>query len=483
MKKISAMLIAFVMVFSFATCGISAESNKKTVPQNLATAGAAGQLMVGADKQELVLPDDFLPYNGFRGRNFSTVLDPLYTRCIALGNGKTTAVFVTIELGDVGGPELDGWIADIEKATGLPKDCVYIHAEHVHSAPYAGSNFREEVGDLEKSVQFADICGKAILTVIQNSLANMKPATMNYTTGQSDININRDYKHVGTEDNIKAAYIQWRNPDRYCDHTIQILKFDDLKGETIAYWTNYAIHSTVLFQVYKWDGLMAIGGDIAGRLSQYVEDRDAGSVCMFSMGAAADVMAKYVGVYNSIDAKGNVVKTSISSAEGTIEILQAQADELGEAVFTAIRSMDKASAVSEVTLVSSQKTIKLPGKKKWLEPPDSCPSGNGEYKYDLDSDPVDVVLGILKIGDFAVATADAELVTSIGLDIKKALKENGCSNTMVVTMTNGTIQYVSDNWGYENFAFEGTQSWVAPGAGKLIVDGLSDLLSGIFANK
>lgn len=484
MKRTLSILRALALSIPFAACGSSPETRSvvETASDQANETGnkqAPGQLMVGADKQELVLPDDFLPYYGFRGRNFSTVIDPLYARCVALNNGENTALFVAIELGDVGGKELEGWLADIVEATGISEEYIYVHAVHTHSAPYAGSDIREDVTDVEKSDQFAEICGQAILTAVQNSLANMQAATMNYAAGECYINVNRNYRYTGDfSGDIKSAFLTWRNYQNDCDHTVQVIKFDDMEGNTIAYWTNYAVHSLVTFHVYGWeDDMMAITGDISGRLSTYVEERDKGSVCIFTMGTAGNAMPRYVGEYWSFDAEGNAT-TAYLTGEGADQVLQVQADELGEAVITTVRGMDNANAVSEVTIEALQTTVSLPGKQKWTAgSPTEAPTGTGEFEYDLDADPLDVDLGLLKVNDFAFAMVGAEIVTSIGYDIQETLNSNGCSNTMVVSQTNGSAQYISDDYGYDNFTFEGVASWAAPGADQYIVEGLNDLLS------
>ena len=93
-----------------------------------------------------------------------------------LQNDESTITILTYEIGDVGGETLDHWMQTLETETGISKENVFIHAEHVHSAPYAGSDCEEDVGDVEKTEQFKQICLEAAIAAIKDCQMNLEPA-------------------------------------------------------------------------------------------------------------------------------------------------------------------------------------------------------------------------------------------------------------------------------------------------------------------
>lgn len=393
-----------------------------------------------------------------------------------LQNDESTITILTYEIGDVGGETLDHWMQTLETETGISKENVFIHAEHVHSAPYAGSDCEEDVGDVEKTEQFKQICLEAAIAAIKDCQMNLEPAKVSVGTSQCYVNTNRDYAYngsTGADSDIKSAYITWMNQKGFSDHTVTVLEFDAVEdGHPIALWTNYAVHSEGMFHVFQYlDGKMILCSDIAGHASMCVEKvyQDIGEniVCMHTMGAAGDQMPQYIGVYYTFDANGKVIEHQMT-ADGALDVMQAQANALGEAILTACRNMDKANAVSELGLYSVQSMLSIPGKLKDedrgnYQGPTTIPTADG-WEYDLNADPVDLEIGWIKIGDFAIGTVGTEIVAQIGSDIKEALMEGGATGAMVVTVCNGQHAYLTTQEGYDAYTFEATASLMAPGS-------------------
>lgn len=501
-RRLLAVLLSLIMLFSLSACGdtttgsgnkgdepSAAEQPSEERPAAEAEPAAAhvSRLKAAASKQELVLPDDFLPYSGFRRRNFAEAHESLYCRAIVMQNDETTVAMLTYEIGDVGGVTLDHWMETLEAETGIPRECIFFHAEHVHSAPYAGSDCEENVVDVEKSEQFKEICLNAAIAAVRECLENLEPATVNIGTSQCYVNVNRDYPYrgsTGDDSAIKSAYITWMNPEGYSDHTVTVLEFNSVEdGRPIALWTNYAVHSEVMFHVFQYaDDKMILCSDIAGHASMYVEDAFEACgediVCMYTMGAAGDQMPQSIGVYYTFDAEGNATEHSMT-ADGALEVMQAQANSLGEAILAAYWNMDAENAVSELELYSVQDMLSVPGKLKDEDRgdyhgPTTIPTADG-WEYDLNADPVDLEIGLIKIGGFAIGTVGTEIAAQIGTDIQTALKEGGASGAMVVSVCNGQHAYLTTEEGYDAATFEATASLMAPGSDALVIEGIASL--------
>ena len=74
------------------------------------------------------------------------------------------------------------------------------------------------------------------------------------------------------------------------DRTVAALRFEDLEGRPIAFFVNYALHCCLMFQNnFDGKGGMGISGDVAGRISTWLEEAYPGTVAIWSSGAAGDV--------------------------------------------------------------------------------------------------------------------------------------------------------------------------------------------------
>ena len=70
------------------------------------------------------------------------VLDPIYVRAIAFGQGDRTAVMLVLDMLGMYGPELEQWPPRIAQRLGLPREAVFACCTHSHTTPVVTS-FRE----------------------------------------------------------------------------------------------------------------------------------------------------------------------------------------------------------------------------------------------------------------------------------------------------------------------------------------------------
>jgi hypothetical protein len=208
------------------------------------------------------------------------------------------------------------------------------------------------------------------------------------------------------------------------------------------------------------DNNMILCSDLAGHSSAYIEERYPNTVCMYTMGAAADQMPLYIAEGYTVDASGDLT-VSYLSPQGALGVLDAQAEQLGEAIIAAIRGMDPASAVSKVSLRTLRSTVTVDGKVKdedrsdTYKGPTTIPTSQAGYAYDLKADPVDIKIGVIQLGQYAIASVGCEITAQIGTDIQNALQALGYADTVLVSQCNGSKQYLTTDEGYAAFTFEG----------------------------
>jgi hypothetical protein len=115
-------------------------------------------------------------------------------------------------------------------------------------------------------------------------------------------------------------------------------------------------------------------------------------------------------------------------------------------------------------------TVSCPGRERTN---DGRAGFEGTYK---DAAPVELRLGLLRIGDVMIGAVNAEVFNPVATRLKR---ESPYKATMMATLTNGSARsgYVPDDESYGKYTFEVLSSRLKPGcAESSIVNGVLDLM-------
>jgi hypothetical protein len=416
-------------------------------------------LRVGAAKVDVTPSDRELP------RNSLGILDRLYARAIVLENGSSTAALVTVDAGAIPDPLWQTVSSQIDEDLKIPPTNVLLTATHTHSA------------GAQRGADYA----QKIVEAVRRAKQQLAPARVGYGTGSSYINVNRQIIDPKTH-----RWWEGPNDDGPSDKTVAVLKFEDLTGAPIAVYYNYAVHAVIAGQLDQ------VSGDIPGAASRYLEESfDDQVVAVWSSGAAGDQNPIYFQqTYDLRDIRTNDYATrgiDISNAmppggEGlnrndrTVARLMNQQRQmvlsmgqfLGEEVMQVMRDTERTTAVAPLN--GSFTTITCPGRERT----DQGRAGfQGTYK---DAAPVQLRLGLLRIGDVAIGAVNAEVFNSIATRLKRASPYKA---TMMATLTNGSARsgYIPDDASFGKYTFEVLSSRLQPGcAESAIVNGIVELI-------
>jgi len=426
---------------------------------NSAAQNTNGALRVGAARVDVTPSSDQLPQNSFG------VLDHLYARSIVLENGAARAALITVDAGSVPTPIWQSVTEQLERELGIPTANILLTATHTHSA--GGRRGPEYVQQIVESVRLAQ--------------QRMAPARVGYGTGTSYINVNRQIIDPET-------HRWWEGPNREgpSDKTVAVLAFERLDGEPIAVYYNYAVHAVLAGQLDQ------VSGDIPGAASRYVEESLGDQVvALWSSGAAGDQNPIYyqqtydlreirvkeyasrgLDISNAMPPGGqglsrdDPVVARLMTQQRTM--VESMGQFLGEEVLYVMRGM--ARMVTSVALQASATTIQCPGRERTN---DGRAGFEGEYR---DSDPVEIRLGLLRIGGVMIGAVNAEVFNTIAQRLKR---ESPYKATMMATLTNGSARsgYIPDDASYGKYTFEVLSSRLQPGCAETsIVNGLLDLI-------
>jgi hypothetical protein len=398
-------------------------------------------------------------------RNYLGVLDRLYARAIVLDNGQATAALITVDAGAVSDATWQAVSKQLETEFRIPTTNVLLTATHTHSA---GGG------------QGADYVSR-IVDAVRQARQALAPARVGYGTGTSYINVNRQIVDPQT-----GRWWEGANREGPSDKTVAVLTFERPNGEPIAVYYNYAVHGVIAGQLDQ------VSGDIPGAASRYVEESFGGDVvALFSLGAAGDQNPVYfqqtydlrdirtkeyasrgVDISNAMPPGGQGLNRD-DPAVGRLmnqqrQMVASMGQLLGEEVLHVMRNTT--STESAVQLRGSQKTIQCPGRERTNQ---GRAGFEGTYK---EAGPVDIRLGLLRVGDVMIGAVNAEVFNRIAQRLKR---ESPYKATLLATLTNGSARsgYIPDDASYGTYTFEVLSSRLQPGCAEgAIVNGILELV-------
>jgi hypothetical protein len=431
------------------------------LPQaGLAQAVQPSSLRAGAAKVDVTPAEADLP------KNYEGILDRLYSRAIVLESGSTTAALITVDAGGVPDQVWQGVTRQVESELKIPARNVLLTATHTHSVPgQTGAAY------VQKIVESAKLAKQ-----------HLAPARVGYGAGVSYLNVNRNIIDPKTKQ-------WWEGPnyDGTSDKTVGVVKFESLTGEPIAVYYNYAMHAVTVGQLDK------VSADAPGQASRYIEDSlDDKAVALWSSGAAGDqnpiyyqqtydlreirikdYAARGIDISNAMPPGGEGLKKSDPRVAKLMnqqkQMIVSMGQFLGEEVLHVMRGMQRME--SNVQIYGGQKTISCPGRERT----NSGRAGfEGTYK---EGPPVEIRLGLLKVGDIAIGAVNAEVFNLIAQRLKQ---ESPYTATMMATLTNGMARsgYIPNDAAYGMYTFEVLSSRLQPGCAETsIVNGILDLIA------
>ena len=405
-----------------------------------ALAADQGILRVGAIRVEITPSSDAaLPMSGYAGRKegFKAIHDPLHLRTIVVDDGTNQAALVSCEVIGFSNALWDEVTQNLTAATGIPRDNILLAAVHTHAAPSLGTY---EGRLTEKQVAYVEKLKKAIVDSVLEARKNLQPAKVGFGTGQANVNMNRRAR------DDQGGWMLGNNPEGVSDKTVAVIRFDTLAGAPIAVVTNYGVHGTVMGQEN-----LQISSDLPGATARFVEQHYGDKVVApWTSGTAGDQDPIYrTGTdFRNVAALGRI---------------------LGEEV---VKVADNIKTSPRARVRGMQSVVTCPGKRTV-----QAPGPGKEYKY-MDADPVSIRLSLLVINDIAITGVSGEVLTNIGLRLKK---ESPFTRTIMVTYCNGSSGYLPDDAAYEQVSYEITTTRVKPGcAENAIIEGFLKMLASFF---
>jgi len=358
----------------------------------------------------------------------SSVHDPIYVRALVVESETKRAVIVVAEVPAIAPDIYEDLGQQVSERFRVPREQVMIGTTHTHNslrvAPPGPS-------PIPSSEAFTSNVISGTIEAIAAAEKNLQPARAGYAAGQVSLIAGRNEWHEPQKRYIDGIDRTGLVP---VDQTFGVYEFATLSGEPIGVILNYGIEP-VVYELAKTQ----VSGDVPGAASRYIEDAFGGKVvALFTIGSPASPAYRVL----SLDSPNRGIKTAenIMNSMGVI---------LGEEALGRMQQIKGSTAPLQISAAADSLTC--PGKR-------TTPRNlRGHCAYSEDSDlPAceftdqpfpDVTLntGVLRLGDVAYITADANVVPALW---EKFRQQSPLSQAQAVGTNFGQFRFVVDDAAY-----------------------------------
>lgn len=379
--------------------------------------------------------------SGYAGRtNLSTgVHDPLSARAAAFEHGGKRLVLVSSDIIGFYKGMAEHLRGAVLGACKLKPEELMLAAIHTHAAPTPSL----EAGKTHpNNVAYTKKLRAQLITVVQEAINQLKPASVGVGVGASPVGVNR--REAVTDSKGQRQIKLGRNPNGSTDRDVQVLQMRERAGTNArAVLFAYATHSTSL-----GSRNLAVSGDVHGLAEQFVEKHLGNGI----------IAPGFAGASGDIDPWFRVLP-EIKTADGWIPEPVLLGTMLGEeVVHTAGRIREFAH---DGPVNSILRTIELPAKP------------GDDKRAPIQPATVPLTLTVARVGSVAFAGLGGEVFHEIGRAIKKA---SPFPHTFVITHCNGGAGYLVVKDAYPEGGYEVKTSPFAPEAAGMVVSEAANLL-------
>ena len=440
-------------------------------------------------------PDLGIPVSGYYVQRFAKgFLDDLESSALALELGDTRVLLVSVDLCYTA-----AWLANvmrknIQEATGIPAEHVFICSTHTHTGPENHPSGTEGAlqdipGYQEVVEKYVDFLCRRVTDVAKLAVADLKEAKMGFIQGWAPERVAyiRRYK-MKDGSTMTCPPVNDPNIDHAIgelDQRVHVLRFDRVDGPSVVL-VNYGVHSDTV------NGEM-ICSDWPGWMRRTVEKALDGTQCMFFPGAQGDVGSTHV-----FPSGGDMNDTEISFDNEMKS--PGMARFVGRALAgTVLQVYDKVEYIPVERLEVTGKVVTVPANKATAEQLPLAHKYNELHEAGRDDlipftamelttvvaeaarmcrlengpDFFELPLMGVRIGDVALVGIPGEPFTEVGVQIKDT---EGFKAIMPCALVNGYAGYFPMKEAFDEGGYEARSSSYKSGVAEALIAGAKELL-------
>lgn len=413
------------------------------------------------------------------------VLDELEACAVAVGDGKNTALLITIDNCTFNKVFLNEWRENISKATGVDANAILIHATHTHTGPIVVKKPSNPL-----NAQYETFLALRVVDVAKFAIEDMKDAKMGIGTGEAkNVAFIRRYR---MKDGSVMTNPGVNNPDIVApigitDESVSVVRFDREGAETVVI-ANFANHPDVV-------GGNKISADWPGMTRRFVEKAIDNTKCIVFNGAQGDV--NHVNVHPKAGDFNDMFNDFDGCSRG-----YGHARHIARVITGAVMSVyDKVEYLEADEVKFTQKIVEIPSNKpnpkdlplahKYNDLHNAGRDDEIPYKgmmlttviaeaatmvrLENAPDTFPMLFSVVSIGDVAMFGIPGEPFNGVGRALKKA---DGWKMVIPCCLTNASEGYFPMMDSYEEGGYEAKHSNFKAGvAEKIIEEGKAILAS------
>lgn len=379
-----------------------------------------------------ITPEKPTLMSGYSGRTtpFTRIHDKLFASALYFSGETTDALLITSDLIGFSSDFIDDLKKMISSKIRISPENIMISAVHNHGGP-ALKTYESEVP--ESVTDYVKVLKEKLTTLAADASKSLIPVRMGIGKGLCNLNINRRARFAD------GAIGLGRNPDGPCDHELVVVKFEDMSINPIAILINWPCHGTA-----SGSDNFQITGDWPGAAARYIKEQAGKDIVVaVTAGASANINPIYGpgNKFNEIETVGYHVGNE------------------------AWKTISQITTYPFKSLQITNTAMTFPGKVKGKDyfPPASFEKGPD----------VEIKLTTLKIGDLVLSGVSGELMTEIGMEVKKL---SPYSNTIIVTHCNGSSGYICTDKSFPEGGYEVQVTKLMPGVEKPLTQKFLELI-------
>ena len=422
----------------------------------------------------------------FKDRFVEGILDDLEVNAVALACGDNKALLITIDSCSIDTVDVNAFIANASKVTGVPEEAIFVHATHTHTASYYGLNSKD---DLIR--EYSEFVKKRIADAASYALADLKPAKMGWAVGHApNIAFVRRFRmkdgKVRTNPGVGNPDIL--HPIGDVDERVNVLRFDREGADTIVL-ANMGCHPDTI-------GGSKVSADWPGFFRRRTEKALDNVKAIFFNGAEGDVNHVNVNAkggdhndmfhdFDDVDRgygharhMGNVMAGAVLQVYDKVNYTDVDSLRFAKKISNLPSNMPKPE---DMPLAHKYNDLHLAGKDdeipfKGMELTTVVAEAGRMVRLEHGPESFPLPLTAIAIGNVAMIGVPGEPFNGVGIGLKSA---EGWDLVLPTCLTNGNEGYFPMQDSYDEGGYEARSSRYKAGTAELIISEGKALLDGL----
>ena len=476
MKKGLSILLFIAIILSFYSCAreISLDPPTDTAATTVSETTETHQKTEKFDfyagyARADITPDTF-PISMNSEKKAIRVKDKIYATCVALSDGETTVLIMTIDVRQVSSDTFAEMVEKIEKETKIPKENVIISATHNHTAP-------DHTSTASLNKKWLSNCVITVKDIAKEAIADLTLTEAYMGRAESEgLNFVRRYKLAdGTYLSGGSTTQKILEHESEADTEIQLLKFER-EGKKDILMVNWQAHAGHALST----DTNVITADFISKFRDDIEKEDdllfayyqgaAGNINLHSLITGKQIQNSYSVVGRKMAQKCIDVLDSLEKVEiGKIKVLSSSyTATVDTARYYRAEALYKANDFDSARLQSYGFTSKSDVVWTYI-----CSA----YRLHNGKDGVlDIPISAVSMGDIGFVTAPYEMFDANGVQIKEG---SNFKMTFVCAYANGDYGYIPSSLAHSHGGYEVSSCCFVSGTGEELANKMVSMLKEI----